>query len=1133
MSIHVALRHRTTYRFDRAVGLGPHLVRLKPAAHCRTPILSYSLKIEPANHFIHWQQDPFGNFVARLTFPERARELTIDVEVIADLAVINPFDFFIDAHAEHWPFSYAEEQARQLLPYLEQNASGPRFDELVDSIGRARAPTVDKLVEINRTVCDLVEYSIRMEPGVQTPEETLERGVGSCRDSAWLLVHLARRLGLAARFVSGYLVQLAPDVEALDGPSGPVHDFTDLHAWAEVYVPGAGWIGLDPTSGLMAGEGHIPLASTARPGDAAPIEGATDVCEVEFDFLNEVTRIHESPRVTKPYSDVQWAAMDAFGQRLEARMEAADLRLTQGGEPTFVAIENTDAPEWNVDALGPHKRDRAEILVRRLGARFAPGALLHTAQGKWYPGEPLPRWSLGLYWRKDGVPVWRNPGLLAEPTANLGHGPEDARRFGEALCAELELDSRFLITAYEDGLQALEDEARLPLAWQVDGADKRDAANRRALFALLSEGLDTPRGHVLPLSYSAGLQRWVSAPWNFRRGRLTLMPGESPLGLRLPLDSLPWVDEALRDELLARDPFDSHEPLTDFHDPAVVGEVAARYARLAPQIDSHPEVHAQSPEPSTVRVPHTALAVEVRGGVLHVFLPPFTTLEPALDLIARIERTAEAQALPVVLEGYPPPVDSRMEKLLVTPDPGVIEVNIHPAASWDELRERTEALYEEARQARLSGEKFMLDGRHTGTGGGNHMTLGGRTPADSPFLRRPDLLRSLVTYWQHHPALSYLFSGLFIGPTSQAPRVDEGREDRVYELEIALGEIDRLVDELGAGVMPWTVDRALRHLLTDLTGNTHRAEICIDKLYSPDSSTGRLGLVELRGFEMPPHPRMALAQALLVRAIVLRLWERPYRKPPVRWGNMLHDRFMLGHYLADDLRDVLADLREHGLDMDMSWFIPFLEFRLPEYGRRQFGEIELALRAAIEPWHVLGEEATAQGTARFVDSSVERIEVRLNGLTDERYVLACNGRRVPLRATSVQGEYVAGVRYRAWQPPSALHPSIGINAPLVFDLIDTWNHKSIGGCTYHVMHPGGRNFQQFPVNASEAEARRNTRFEACGHTHGAYTYTPPPWMPLGARVRWHDGVPRPMMPPTEPRAPEMPHTLDLRRQPAR
>ncbi|MEW6765147.1 MAG: transglutaminase family protein [Pseudomonadota bacterium] len=1129
MSIHVALRHRTTYRFDRAVNLSPHLVRLKPAAHCRTPIQAYSLKVEPAQHFIHWQQDPFGNFVARLTFPGKARELIIDVEVIADLAVINPFDFFIDAHAEHWPFAYTPEQAQQLLPYLELDAGGPQFDALVQSIDCSPVLTVNKLVEINRIVYDLVEYSIRMEAGVQTPEETLGRGLGSCRDSAWLLVQLARRLGLAARFVSGYLVQLAPDMEALDGPSGPTSDFTDLHAWAEIYVPGAGWIGLDPTSGLLAGEGHIPLACTPLPGGAAPIEGGTDVCEVEFDFLNEVTRIHESPRVTRPYSDLQWAAMAALGRQVEARMRAADMRLTQGGEPTFVAIENTDAPEWNVDALGPHKRERAEVLVRRLGARFAPGALLHTAQGKWYPGEPLPRWSLGLYWRKDGVPVWRNPALLAEPGVDLGHGPEDARRFGEALCAALDLDRRFLVTAYEDGLQALEDEARLPLEWRVDGADKRDVETRRALFAQLSAGLDNPRGYVLPLAFSAISQRWVSAPWTFRRGRLSLVPGDSPLGLRLPLDSLPWVDEGLRDETPPRDPFDTHEPLTDFHDAAVVGEVAARYAQLAPLVEAHPEVHAQAPDPVHVQVPHTALALEARGGVLHVFLPPFNTLEPVLALIARIEQTAEALGMPVVMEGYPPPSDPRMEKLLVTPDPGVIEVNIHPSASWEELSERTEALYEEARLARLSCEKFMLDGRHTGTGGGNHMTLGGRTPADSPFLRRPDLLRSLVTYWQHHPSLSYLFSGLFIGPTSQAPRVDEGREDRVYELEIALGEIDRLVDELGAGVMPWTVDRALRHLLTDLTGNTHRAEICIDKLYSPDSSTGRLGLVELRGFEMPPHPRMALAQALLVRAILLRLWESPYRKPPVRWGTLLHDRFMLGHYLAEDLRDVLADLREHGLPLEMEWFVPFLEFRLPEYGRRQFGETELILRAAIEPWHVLGEEATAQGTARFVDSSVERLEVKLLGLTDGRHVLACNGRRVPLRPTAIQGEYVAGVRYRAWQPPSALHPTIGVNAPLVFELIDTWNGKSIGGCTYHVMHPGGRNFQQFPVNASEAEARRITRFETKGHTHGAYTYTPLPWLPVGSRVQWQEGPPRPMMPPVEERAPEMPHTLDLRR----
>ncbi len=1139
MSVHVALRHRTVYKFDRPIQLGTHLVRLKPAAHSRTPIEAYSLKVEPKTHFIHWQQDPFGNYVARLDFPEKTTALSIDVEVIADLADINPFDFFVQDEYEFWPFSYEDELAIQLVPYLEKVKVGERFAALLASIDRTSVRTVSKLVELNTQVQKLIGYNIRMEPGVQTPEETLALGTGSCRDSAWLLVQLARHLGLAARFVSGYLVQLALDEPPLEGPAGTPKDFTDLHAWAEVYVPGAGWIGLDPTSGLFASEGHIPLACTPFPGDAAPIHGFTEPCEVEFSFANEVTRIKETPRVTKPYTDEAWTRMMRLGEMMDADMQASDMRLTQGGEPTFVAIENMEAAEWNTDALGTHKRERAEVLVRRLRDRFAPGALLHTAQGKWYPGEPLPRWSLGLYWRKDGVPVWRNPSLLAEPGRDYAHTLQHARAFAERLCAELGLSTQFLREAYEDGLQLMQDEARLPLQWVVDGADKRDAEARRALLEKISAGLDMPRGLVLPLAYNPVSQRFTSGPWTLRRGRLVLMPGDSPLGFRLPLDSLPWVDKALREDLAERDSFAPIEPLPDFHAPSNgladvddalrYGEVAVRYSHRVDTPPTHPEIHAQTASDTWVQVPHTALAFEVRHGALHLFLPPFTQLEPALALIAAIERTAQALALPVVIEGYAPPSDARMEKLLVTPDPGVIEVNIHPSASWSALVERTQALYEEARLSRLAAEKFMLDGRHTGTGGGNHMTLGGMTPADSPFLRRPDLLRSLVTYWQHHPSLSYLFSGLFIGPTSQAPRVDEGRDDRLYELEIALG----LIDDMQPDVAPWQVDRALRHLLTDLTGNTHRAEICIDKLYSPDGPTGRLGLVELRGFEMPPHPRMALAQALLVRAILLRLWRAPYRKPLVRWGSLLHDKFMLGHYLREDLKDICADLTEHGLPVESTWYEGFLEFRLPEYGRVQIGEVELVLRAAIEPWHVLGEEATAVGTARYVDSSVERVEVMVRGLTPGRHILACNGRRVPLRATAQQGEQVGGVRYRAWQPPSALHPNIGIHAPLVFDLIDTWNNKSIGGCTYHVVHPGGRNYDQFPVNANAAEARRHNRFESAGHTIGVYDAVnwPPSFLPSGARVVQHADMPRPMMPPAEEIAGDMPHTLDLRRKP--
>ncbi len=1137
MTIRVALHHRTTYRYDRLVSLSPQVIRLRPAPHCRTPIVSYSQVVLPEKQFINWQQDPFGNFLARVVFPDPTREFQVDVDLIAEMTVINPFDFFLEPQANTVPFEYDESLRQQLLPYLLKTETSDILTDFVANGPKYTGVTVDFLVAINQLVHQSVGYVIRLEPGVQSSSETLTKGSGSCRDSAWLLAQVLRHLGLAARFVSGYLIQLTPDVKSLDGPVGVSQDFTDLHAWTEVYLPGAGWVGLDPTSGLFAGEGHIPLSATPDPTSAAPITGAVDDCEVTFYHEMSVQRVLEDPRVTKPYRDDQWAAIERLGTKVDERLAVGPKTLTMGGEPTFVGIDNRDAPEWNTAALGQHKRDLAGKLFCRLADRFATKPLLHYGQGKWYPGESLPRWSLACYWRRDKAPVWNDPALIAVDDRDYGVDETDAQDFIEALAELLGVGGQHIQSGYEDTWYYLWKERKLPVNVDPFKSKLSNEEERKRLAKIFERGLDHVVGYALPLRRNPNLaaeNRWETGPWFLRQERMYLIPGDSPMGYRMPLDSLPWeapadvVAEHERDPLAERPEFiDDPEalPIQGLAEqnrlatnrlPAsvtatqLVSQVAGvarsepgprRSAGYSSSHHANGNGNGNGHHSSSHGVPgfsdegaelsppavgesggglvRAALCVEVRNGMLHVFMPPVALIEDYLHLVSVVEATADKLSIPVRVEGYPPPYDYRVDNFKVTPDPGVIEVNLQPAQNWDELVHNTEVLYEEAHLCRLSAEKFMLDGRHTGTGGGNHIVVGAATPAASPFLQRPDLLRSLVGYWNNRPSLSYLFSGLFVGPTSQAPRIDEARHETLYELETAFSQIPE-----NGPCPPWLVDRVFRHLLTDLTGNTHRAEFCIDKLYSPDSSTGRLGLVEFRGFEMPPHERMSLTQQLLVRALLARFWEKPYREPMVRWGTMLHDRFMMPHFIAQDFQDVIREMNEAGFALDVEWFAPHFEFRFPKIGEVVYHGVQLELRQAIEPWHVLGEESGAGGTARYVDSSVERLEVKASGMTDPRFVLACNGRAVPLHPTGVGGEFVAAVRYRAWQPPSCLHPLIGIHTPLVFDLIDRWSGRSLGGCTWHVTHPGGRSYDTFPVNAYEAEARRVARFAPFGHTPG-------------------------------------------------
>jgi uncharacterized protein (DUF2126 family)/transglutaminase-like putative cysteine protease len=1097
MPIRVALHHRTIYHYDRLVHLSPQVIRLRPAPHCRTPVPAYSLKIDPKNYFLNWQQDPQSNFLARVVFPERVDHFSVEVDLVAEMTVVNPFDFFLEPYAEKFPFRYEESLAHELAPFLKTSDAGTKLAEYLKTIDLKEQRSMDFLVGLNQRLQQEIRYLIRLEPGVQSSEETLTKASGSCRDSAWLLVEMLRHLGLAARFVSGYLIQLKPDVKPIEGLPGPAQDFCDLHAWTEVYLPGAGWIGLDPTSGLLAGEGHIPLAATPEASSAAPVSGNVEACEVKFTHEMSVTRVHEDPRVTLPYTDAQWESIEKLGHQVDRDICTGDIRLTMGGEPTFVSIDNMDGAEWNTAAMGPEKRMLAERLIDRLWKRVAPGGLLHCGQGKWYPGEPLPRWALACYWRVDGVPLWHDRALLALGENGHSFGPLDAQHFAEALAVRLRVDPDYVNAAYEDPIHFMQQERRLPI--NVDPADNRleDPQERERLRRVFERGLDVPTGMVLPLQRGLGRNgpEWQTGLWMLRGQHLLLIPGDSPLGLRLPLASLPWVSAAEAPKLFEADPLADRGPLP-------IPQRQRPFNPVPPKTTPSERDRKPATGQSAPWVVRTALCIEPRDGRMYVFMPPLADVADYLDLLAAIEDTAAHLEMPVVIEGYAPPYDPRVRELKVTPDPGVIEVNVQPAANWRELVANTTALYEDARQSRLGTEKFMLDGKHTGTGGGNHFVLGAPSPADSAFLRRPDLLRSMVGYWLNHPSLSYAFSTMFIGPTSQAPRIDETRQDNLYELEIAFGQIPGPGD---APVPPWLVDRIFRHLLVDVTGNTHRAEFCIDKLYSPDTSSGRLGLLELRGFEMPPHARMSLTQQLLVRALIAWFWKEPYLEAPMHWGTRLHDQFMLPFFAAQDFREVLRDLNAAGYPFESEWFAPHFEFRYPVFGKAQHQGVQIELRQATEPWYVLGEEGAPGGTARYVDSSVERVQVKVDGLTGSRYVITCNGRRVPLQPTGKHGEWVAGVRFRAWQPPSCLHPTIPVHTPLVFDVVDAGAGRSVGGCTYHVAHPGGRNFETFPVNASEAEARRSSRFFPFGHTPG------------------------PMRIPQLEHNPEFPFTLDLRR----
>ena len=1058
MGKRIALLHRTGYQYAKPVSLGPQVIQLRPAPHCRTPILSYSLNITPSDRILNWQLDPHSNHVARVLFPSKTSEFSVEVNLVADLTPINPFAFYIEPGFDTYPFVYPPELARDLLSYTAPEAAGPSLKGFVDALPREPQNTVSFIIELNRRVRDAVGYTTRLEHGVQTPEQTLNLRSGSCRDSAWLLVQIFRHLGIAARFVSGYLIQLRSDDPTEDGPK---KDSADLHAWAEVFLPGAGWVGLDPTSGLLAAEGHIPLACTPTASQAAPIGGTVEPAKTNFSFEMLIQRLDEESSLAKPYSDDTWSQVRAVAHKIDADLKAQDVRLTMGGEPTYVGIDEPESMQWNLDALGPIKRTRGLTLIRRLRERTAPGGMLLFGQGKWYPGEALPRWAFHCLSRNDGAAIWENISLIAGEDETHSYTQADALAFLQALTRRLQVSAENILPAFNP-----------------------------------NEEEGEPAGYILPLRrrQHSGRLAWSSQLWFPRPERMVLSFGDSPIGFRITTDAMPFVAP---DELAYE-----YEGGTDSKLVKLPAGPVRRADLFTVEPTADPLPALSSTAETATELIRPSLCVQAREGRLHVFLPYASVLADYLDLVSAIEDTCQYLNKPIWVEGYTPPSDPRIRAFSLTPDPGVLEVNLPPTSDWDELEALNEILFEEALANRLIAGKFAYDGSHLSTGGGSHIVIGGASVLDSPLLRRPDLLRSMVAFWQNHPSLSYLFSGMYVGPTSQYPRVDEARVDALYELEVAFSQLPAQ----GTDCPPYILDGLFRNLLVDVTGNSHRAEFCIDKLFPPEGMGLRLGLLELRAFEMAPHFRMGLIQMLLIRALVAVFWREPYNGQLIRWDTALHDRFMLPHFVQRDFSEVLSFLQRSGFAFEESWFAAHKEFRFPKIGSISAEGVELELRQALEPWNVLAEDATSGRTGRSVDSSLERMQVRLSGLTTEgRYVVSCNGRRVPMHSTDKPGEAIAGIRYRARKLNASLHPTIPVHTPLSFELIDTWKNRSVGHCTYYAGPVAGHVYDTRPANAAEAKERRLERFVVSTPSTTA-VITPAeelnPSFPLTLDLRW-------------------------------
>lgn len=1016
MTTRIAITHRIERTFSKTIKLSTHWLRLRPAPDTPARITAYSLELAPEPHFVNWLRDPFENHIVRLDLPEPLPYLHTAVEILAELVPKNPFDFLIEPYAVKHPFEYTTQLKKELAPYLAVGEPSARTRVFFETLERKEVATIQRLSEVCAALLEafpsFAPSPISSTQGAPDLEALFARGTGSAWDLAWLFTLSLRQLGLAARFVCGYHVLLA-EAEAQQ-------DSVRLHAWTQVFIPGAGWIGIDPSTGLYTNETFIPLSSGADPARVQPIVGSREPCEETRIESVQVRRLEPAdPRW--PYTETQWNDICALGAHVQRDLEAHRVYLSTGMNLSFVAT-GSGSYEWHTHALGPEKLRIADQLLSRLLQRTAAGAIKHYAQGEWYAGEGLPRWRLIGLARGDGQPVWRNAELRSTGEANV----LAAADFANALARALGVPPSCVSAAQEDPLHSVW-RGQLPIDRVPTPSELDDPEQRRALAERFSQVSYEPVGYVLPLGWDHKAGQFRSGQWRFRRPGLHLIPGDSPIGYRLPLDSLIEDKEALFESQLERSPFDERSPLPDYH-----GLVRERLAGAVPQ----PSARDASP-------PRTAVCVQARAGKLYVFLPPLSHAEHYLELVAAVEAAAEATGEQPILEGYEPPEDYRLRRFVLEPDPGVLKVELPEAYTFPVQLDLLQTVFDEAGRLGLGMQRMTPDGTIIGTGGGGRLSLGGLRPEYSPFLRRPELLRGLVAYFQRHPSLSYLFAGRMIGPSGPAPRPDEGRDAALYELEIALSHMPRA--ETSA---LWCADRMLRHLLADPAGQIKHAEIRMDHLYAPERDGKRQGRLYIHAFELAPHPQVAVLHTLLVHALLGRFARVSDSGELVRWGSALHDRFMLPEVLLADLHEVIEDLHAVGYPFQIEWFEPLIQLRFPELGQVLIGHIRLSLQTALEPWPLLAEEVTAGGVARFIDAANERLQVKLTGLAPGRYALACNGYTVPLQATGTHGEYVAGVRYKIANPPSTLHPTIAPVGALVFDLIDTWTGRAIGGCTY-------------------------------------------------------------------------------------